>query len=446
MTSRKDTPASSGSTDPHVVPDGHVASDSSKLKTLMNILKQTLGVKDLASLCPNLEYWNYQDRADFFVSIGDFEDPMDRMLATVRFTISTELKFAGGRVCKPYNSILGEHFRCHWDARALKRDGGRDVLPQAALETPTPTPLPLFASGAADVPQQDGPMRVVYLTEQVSHHPPVSSYYYGCPAAGIYMVGVDQLSARFTGTSVRIYPGSMNKGMFVHLCPGVRTQSASGEQYRITHPTGAIFGLFRGSFWPAVTDVATVTCTPAPGSASEPLRALIEYKEEGWLSRPKHAVEGCIYRYEPGGPSESYRSMREVPKDCIRAHLQGNWRGLVTWRRPGEDTAQPLVNMADLALYPREVRPVASQDPYESHRVWESVTNAITGRDYGRATREKQAIEQEQREIASRREKAGTSYVPRFFVSGLDNGQPQLTPEGCAAVEGELRLDGYAGD
>lgn len=42
---------------------------------------------------PNLEYWNYQDRADFFVSIGDYNDPLDRMLATVRYAVTKELKF-----------------------------------------------------------------------------------------------------------------------------------------------------------------------------------------------------------------------------------------------------------------------------------------------------------------------------------------------------------------
>ena len=35
--------------------------------------------------------------------------------------------------------------------------------------------------------------------EQVSHHPPISAAYYGCPAKGIEATGVDQILARVSG-------------------------------------------------------------------------------------------------------------------------------------------------------------------------------------------------------------------------------------------------------
>lgn len=43
--------------------------------------------------------------------------------------------------------------------------------------------------------------RVNFLTEQVSHHPPISSFFVECKEAGVELYGVDQLSAKFTGTS-----------------------------------------------------------------------------------------------------------------------------------------------------------------------------------------------------------------------------------------------------
>lgn len=36
------------------------------------------------------------------------------MLAVLRFSFSKELKFVRARLGKPYNSALGEHFRCSW--------------------------------------------------------------------------------------------------------------------------------------------------------------------------------------------------------------------------------------------------------------------------------------------------------------------------------------------
>jgi hypothetical protein len=57
-------------------------------------------------LQPNLEYWTYLDRADLWANIPDHDDPLDRMLAVLRFTLTKELKYVKGKVCKPYNSVL----------------------------------------------------------------------------------------------------------------------------------------------------------------------------------------------------------------------------------------------------------------------------------------------------------------------------------------------------
>jgi hypothetical protein len=35
--------------------------------------------------------------------------------------------------------------------------------------------------------------------EQISHHPPISAAYYGCPEKGIEAVGVDQITAKVSG-------------------------------------------------------------------------------------------------------------------------------------------------------------------------------------------------------------------------------------------------------
>ncbi|EEB96944.1 hypothetical protein MPER_03832, partial [Moniliophthora perniciosa FA553] len=51
--------------------------------------------------------------------INDYDDPFERMLAVIRFAFTKDLKYIRGKVCKPYNSVLGEHFRVHWDVPAL---------------------------------------------------------------------------------------------------------------------------------------------------------------------------------------------------------------------------------------------------------------------------------------------------------------------------------------
>ena len=96
--------------------------DSSKLRAVLSVLKKFLGVADLAAVrfslpaqlmepIPNLEYWHYLDRPETFVSIGQSNDDVGRMLEVLRFWFTKDLKFIKGKPCKPYNSTLGEFFR-----------------------------------------------------------------------------------------------------------------------------------------------------------------------------------------------------------------------------------------------------------------------------------------------------------------------------------------------
>lgn len=229
-----------------------------------------------------------------------------------------------GKVCKPYNSVLGEHFRSHWDvipvsypadpsqppiqhhaltdsapkhphphrAESVKSEtrGELHLHPHAhhgpefsqlsgagysspavdtsssnsggtgstvesnvdaqmsnlslvgtdgAVSTSTSVE-PSRGDGAAIVIEaesgaesgvlDDGKIRIVYLTEQVSHHPPISSFYVTCPAKKMAMAGVDQISAKVTSTAaVKIGPGSQNKGLFVQIEGG----PGEGEKYQV---------------------------------------------------------------------------------------------------------------------------------------------------------------------------------------------------------------------
>lgn len=80
-------------------------------------------------------------------SINDSPDPLLRMLAVLRWAFSKELKFIRGKVCKPYNSVLGEHFRCHYDVRPVEyQDGDHSNPPTQHLhlfvEEPEPATEP----------------------------------------------------------------------------------------------------------------------------------------------------------------------------------------------------------------------------------------------------------------------------------------------------------------
>lgn len=83
-------------------------------------------------------------------------------------------------------------------------------------------------------------VKVSYLTEQTSHHPPVSAYYVDCPQKAISARGFDQISAKFTGTSIRVTPGVYNEGIYVTL------HNWGDETYHLTHPAAYLGGFLRG--------------------------------------------------------------------------------------------------------------------------------------------------------------------------------------------------------
>jgi len=156
--------------------------------------------------------------------------------------------------------------------------------------------------------EEEDRIRVAYLTEQISHHPPISAYYAACAGRGLSLAGVDQIAARVAAGAggVRISPGERNKGIFVTIEPGLvcgqeaesgsegeegdaKRKSLEGERYRITHPTALVNGLLRGNFYVTVGESTIITCEGVYGkdgetkdgdTTRERLRAIIEYKDE----------------------------------------------------------------------------------------------------------------------------------------------------------------------
>ncbi|CUA75475.1 Oxysterol-binding protein-like protein 1 [Schizosaccharomyces pombe 972h-] [Rhizoctonia solani] len=451
-------------------------SGEGKLKMIVGLVKKCLGVKDIATMrislpasllepIPNLEYWNYLDRPDVFAAINDSNDSLMRMVAVLRFTFTKDLKFVHGKICKPYNSVLGEYFRSHTSFTPLTYPADPNEPPvfpphtltshnsslappdqvpseTASVRSTTSTTAGLNgATEGTDANEMEGSaadddrVRVVFLTEQVSHHPPISSFYITAPERGIEACGVDQISAKVVGTSVRVTPGSSNQGIFINLTKG----PGSGEKYRITHNSANVNGVLRGQFYATMSDSTIITCE-RPGKDS--LRAVIEYKEESWIGRSQFLVEGVIHTCNPSDPDEcaSWTKVKSVPQSRVVATFDGTWRGLIKWKRAGSSDTHTLVDLSTLAVLPKRVRPVEEQLPNESHRLWEHVTKNLLSKNYSEATRVKQNIEQKQRDDAAARKSKNEEFVPVYFEPDISNGQPVLTAEGRKAVEEELAL------
>ncbi|OJJ43346.1 hypothetical protein ASPZODRAFT_136189 [Penicilliopsis zonata CBS 506.65] len=402
--------------------------DSSKLKTFLSILRKFVGVTDIASVrfslpaqllepTPNLEYWNYLDRPETFASIGKSDDPVGRMLEVLRFWFTKDLKYVKGKPCKPYNSTLGEFFRCTWkveDPPAFDISSGL---------TATNSSVNVAATG-------EGPIKICYLTEQTSHHPPVSAFYIDCPEEGVSARGFDQISAKFTGTSIRVSPGQHNLGIFITL------RNRDNEEYQLTHPSAHLGGLLRGALSITVADSCYFYCPKTK------IKAILQYLEEGWIGRSQNKVEGVIFRYNPD--NDTTNRIKDVPESDILCRISGSWHGQIFYTVAGSTDARLLIDIAPLFPVTKHLPPTECQLSNESLKFWSNVTAAILEKRYSQATKLKQEIEERQRQRAAERKEKNEEWQPRFFTGAVTPlGKPELTEEGLRALEG-LRAENYA--
>ena len=86
--------------------------------------------------------------------------------------------------------------------------------------------------------------RVVYITEQVSHHHSVSVYFATCPQRYLELFEIDQISTKVSRTTLHVSPGQCSQGIFVRITHGF----GEGEGYHIMHPIASVNGILRGSF------------------------------------------------------------------------------------------------------------------------------------------------------------------------------------------------------
>lgn len=99
------------------------------------------------------------------------------------------------------------------------------------------------------------------------------------------------------------------------------------------------------SFYGTISDQISVTCRG--GDGTEKYRAIIEYKDESWISKPRFLLEGVVYKYKTGDTAaEGYARIKDVPSAQVVGTIDGCWRTKITWKLKGE-----------------KVRPRSSRDP-----------------------------------------------------------------------------------
>ncbi|KAJ3360911.1 hypothetical protein GGF32_007955 [Allomyces javanicus] len=178
---------------------------------------------------------------DLIMATSRKTDPVDRFLDVVRYYVSGwHIRPRG--VKKPYNSVLGEVFRCQYR----------------------------YADGTTGY----------YVAEQTSHHPPVSTYFFSSPENHLLVEGEVKPKSKFLGNSAATLMTGETRICFTNL----------DEVYTLNLPNVYARGLLFGTMVLELGDSIVIKC-PKTDLVCE-----MEFKVKGYFSGTYNAISGKIKR------------------------------------------------------------------------------------------------------------------------------------------------------
>ncbi|XP_054725968.1 oxysterol-binding protein-related protein 8 isoform X2 [Anastrepha obliqua] len=276
------------------------------------------------------------------------DDPFTRMKTVVQWYLSGFYKKPKG-LKKPYNPILGETFRCYWE----------------------------HPNGS----------RTFYIAEQVSHHPPVSTFYVTNRQDGFCISCSILAKSKFYGNSTSA------------VLEGVATLTLlpRGETYTLNTPYAHCKGILVGTLSMELGGKISIECENT-GYKTE-----LEFKLKPFLGGSDYTnlISGKI----------------KLGKETM-ATISGHWDTEMTIKEAKTGEESLLFKADSETKHKRLVRyvvPLEAQLPNESERLWEKVSLAIRNDDQVGATEQKTVLEEAQRSSAKERKAMLTDWQPLHF-------------------------------
>lgn len=297
------------------------------------------------------QYW--ADHQSLFVSQSKEETPEKRALSVLRYFLCTlrNQQYAGrpeeDGVKKPLNAFLGELFIGSWNEN-----------------------------------EEIGETRLV--SEQVSHHPPVTACYLWNDKHGVRAEGFTQQEVTFNGNvSIK------QKGYAIlHI-------DKYEEDHLIPVPNIKVKGILSGVPYPELnTECSIVSST---GFISH-----IKFSGKSmWGTGSKHHFEARLFH-------------KDSPKKALYT-AEGVWNGKFAIK----DESGKVLEEVDVNSLPSteiSVEELEKQDPWESRRAWKDVVKAERSGDMKGVARAKSKVEEGQRQMRKDEEARGETWSNNFFT------------------------------
>ncbi|XP_075456323.1 oxysterol-binding protein-related protein 8 isoform X1 [Ascaphus truei] len=302
---------------------------------------------------------DYYYHADFLSEAALEENAYNRLKKVVKWYLSGFYKKPKG-LKKPYNPILGETFRCLW------------IHPKTSSKT-------------------------FYISEQVSHHPPVSAFYVSNRKDGFCLSGSILAKSKFYGNSLSALLEGDGRLTFLNR----------GEDYAMTMPYAHCKGILYGTMTLELGGNVTIACEKTGYSA------ILEFKLKPFLGSDDsvNQISGKI----------------KLGKEVL-ATLEGHWDSEVFIHDKKTDVYETFWNPTQEIKQRRLIRCTVQreeQGEFESERLWQQVTRAINNKDQTEATQEKFVLEEAQRKAVKERKAKGEHWVCNLFEQDPVTGEWQ---------------------
>lgn len=327
------------------------------------------------SLTEYSKFWG--ENTSDFVAPALEADPEKRFLKVVKWFLATlKEQYCSrneklGSEKKPLNPFLGEVFTGYWDDESA----GRTIL----------------------------------VSEQVSHHPPVTGYAIWNDKNKVELQGYNGIKASLSTSAISV----RQYGHAILTLDGV----PGGEKYLITLPNLHIEGILFGSPYVELEGKSFI-------QSSSGYKASIEYSGKGYFSGKKNTFKAKVIK-------------NDKPKDVLYT-ISGQWSGVSNIKTGSKGSESLFMDSKQIVVGALNVKDVAEQNNFESRRAWSKVASAINEGNYDLIHTEKSKIEQEQRAFRKREERDGKEWPRRWFQEVLvkDEAWYETLASECGVVAG----------
>ncbi|KAF3003481.1 hypothetical protein E8E13_004093 [Curvularia kusanoi] len=222
------------------------------------------------------------------------------------------------------------------------------------------------------------------VSEQVSHHPPITACYIWNDKHGVRAEGFTEQEITFSGNVSIKQKGYAT----LHI-------DKYDEDYLMPVPNVKVKGILGGKPYPELQ--GGYSLISSTGYVSK-----ITFEGKSFFGGgQKNGFDAKMYHIDN-------------PKETLY-HAKGVWNGESTFEdaRTGKEIER--LDFATLRSLPLQISPTTEQDPWESRRAWGGVITALRKGDMKTAAAEKSIVEQGQRQMRADEAKNGTTWKSLFF-------------------------------